>query len=449
MEVTVKDMMEARDRRAETQRQLLDEYGQTLLCFTMNIPGPEKYNPLIREGFALGQEMLRRSLARAGIEPLYQAARFSITGCEGFYALPMPPLEAKRLSVDIEESSSLGRLFDMDVLRPDGAKVEREVVGLPPRRCMICGKATSACARSRAHTVSELQEKTRSILQDAIRREKCGTIARLACQALLYEVLTTPKPGLVDRLNQGSHRDMDVFTFAASVPALHPYFETCAQIGMDTAGESAAHAFAALRLPGRMAEDAMLAATGGVNTHKGAIFSIGILCAAAGRLAKTDWYPDRLLDACAEMTEGLTTRDFASLTPETARTFGQKLYLSHGIAGVRGEAERGFPLVRQYGLPKLTEALAAGLSMNDAGCAALVALMSHNTDTNVIHRSSLEKHQQVAARAEALLDNKPFPSSAELAEFDAELIADNISPGGSADLLAMCFLLYSLKEAAS
>ena len=150
MEVTVKDMMEARDRRAETQRQLLDEYGQTLLCFTMNVPGPEKYSPLIREGFALGQEMLRRSLARAGIEPLYQAARFSITGCEGFYALPMPPLEAKRLSVDIEESSSLGRLFDMDVLRPDGAKVEREVVGLPPRRCMICGKATSACARSRA-----------------------------------------------------------------------------------------------------------------------------------------------------------------------------------------------------------------------------------------------------------------------------------------------------------
>ena len=448
MDVTVQDMMEARDRRAETQRRLLDQYRQTLLCFTMNIPGPEKDNALIRQGFALGQDALRQGFARLGVQPLYQETRCQATGCEGYYVLPLPPLTVKRLTADIEEATPEGRLFDMDVLRPDGAKVERQEVGLPSRRCLICGQEAYACARSRAHTVAELREKTMALLRDAIRRDKRQTVARLACQALLYEVLTTPKPGLVDRLNQGSHRDMDVFTFATSVSALQPYFADCADIGHTRAEDAPQDVFDALRLPGRMAEGAMLQATGGVNTHKGAIFSLGILCAAAGRLDKADWQADSLLDVCAQMTRGLTARDFDGLTAESAVTFGQKLYLSHGITGVRGEAEQGFPLVRRYGLPKLEAGLAAGLSMNDAGCTALIALMAQNTDTNVIHRSSLEAQRQVAARAATLLEKEPFPSAQSLADFDAALIQENISPGGSADLLALCFLLHFLKEAA-
>ena len=446
MEVTVQDMMEARDQRAQRQRELLEEYGQTLLCFTLNIPGPEKDNPLIRQGFRLGQRRLYQGFLRLGIQPVHEEEKLSFTGCEAFYVLPAAPLEIKRMAADIEQADEIGRLFDMDVLRPDGNKVDRQEIGLPERSCLICGKEAKACARSRTHTVAELRARTDEILVCAVRKDKINTIARIGCQALLYEVLTTPKPGLVDRLNNGSHKDMDVFTFAASTASLYPYFEDCAAIGMDTAAEPAGNAFSALRLPGRMAEGAMLEVTGGVNTHRGAIFSIGILCAAAGRLPKEQWQADCLLKACADMTAGLTERDFSGLTPETAKTFGQKLYLAHGITGVRGEAEKGFPLVREYGYPKLKAGVSEGLSINVAGCAALMAIMEHNEDTNVIHRGGLEGQKKTAAVAGELLEQETWPSWAALAEFDQELIGQNISPGGSADLLAMCYMLLLLEE---
>ena len=448
MEVTVQDMMEARDRRAQRQRELLAEYGQTLLCFTLNIPGPEKESPLIRQGFRLGQRRLHQGFLRLGIQPVHQEEELRFTGCEAFYVLPAAPIDVKRMAADIEQANAVGRLFDMDVLRPDGSKVERQEIGLPERTCLICGKEAKACARSRTHTVAELRARTDDILKHAVRKDKTNTIARIACQALMYEVLTTPKPGLVDRLNNGSHKDMDVFTFAASTISLYPYFEECAAIGADTAANPAKEMFSLLRLPGRMAEGVMLETTEGINTHRGAIFSIGILSAAAGRLPSSQWKIDLLLDVCAEMTEGLTERDYAGLTPDMARTFGQKLYLEQGITGVRGEAERGFPLVREHGYPKLKAGLSKGLSMNSAGCAALLALMAHNVDTNVIHRGGLEGQRQTAAAAKGLLEQEVWPSWAALAEFDQELIGQNISPGGSADLLAMCYMLLFLEEEA-
>ena len=446
MDVTVLDMMNARDRRAEKQQELLARYGHTLLCFTMNIPGPEKDNPLFRQGFQLGCRRLLRGFLRLRTVPLYREEKVYFTGGEAYYVLPLPALEVKQMAADIEEEDAVGRLFDLDVLRPDGSKVERQEIGLPGRRCLICNNSAQVCARSRAHSVAELRRKTDSILLEAVQADKHDTVARLACQALQYEVLTTPKPGLVDRVNSGSHLDMDVFTFASSIAALYPYFARCAEIGTQISTKEAPALFEALRLPGRIAEGKMLEATEGVNTHKGAIFSLGILCAAAGRLEREDWRMEKLLDTVAAMTHGLTERDFSHLTKENARTFGQKLFLEHRITGVRGEAEQGFPLVREYGYPALTSALSQGYSLNDAGCAALIALMSHNTDTNIIHRSSLDALHQVMAEADTLLAREPVPSTKALAAFDRKLIDQNISPGGSADLLALCYLLYGLEE---
>ena len=444
MEVTVLDMMEARERRLMRQRELLSRYNSTLLCFTLNIPGPVKDSPLIRQGAAAGRYLLSCAFLGAGTAPIYETHEAGFTGIESFYVLPISPLEAKRLSSDIEEASPLGRLFDMDVLRPDGSKVERQEVGLPGRTCLICGQSAQACARSRAHSVEQLQKRTRELLSAGVADLKSRTVARLACQALLYEVNATPKPGLVDRSNSGSHRDMDIFTFCASTSALFPYFESCARLGMAQSDPEAL--FSEIRLKGRAAEGEMLHATGGVNTHKGAIFSMGLLCAAAGRLPCSQWTAQALLSLCAEMTRGLTERDFAGLTEESARTSGQRLYLRHGITGVRGQAEAGFPLVRDVGLPALEAALHRGLSINDACLAALTALMSENTDTNVISRSSTARLQQLRSDVSLLLSSEPFPDVDRLLELDRELIRENISPGGSADLLALCCFLHFLKE---
>lgn len=447
MEVTLMEMLEARERRAARQRALLDAYGHTMVCFTMNIAGPIKNSPSILRGFLLGKQLLEDQLRVTGTRVLYHEQIQEKTGNEAIYLLDREPLAVKAVTVEIEDQSPLGRLFDMDVLRPDGRKVDRQELGLSGRRCLICGGPAQACARSRTHTVAQLQEKTQAVLAAAIREADSKTIARLACQALLYEVATTPKPGLVDRANSGSHRDMDFFTFQASAAALWPYFARCCEIGMDTHSLPPEETFSRLRVPGKLAEGDMLRATAGVNTHKGAIFSMGILCGALGRLERQQRRcPERVLAECAAMTKGLTARDYAGLTPETAKTAGQRLYLRYGITGVRGQAEAGFPAVLNIGLPRLEEGLALGKSINEAGCAALIAMLAATVDTNMIHRGGYEAQQQAAGELSALLNREPFPRRETLLALDADYIERNLSPGGTADLLALAYMLHFLKE---
>lgn len=447
MEVTLPEMLEARERRAARQQALLEEYNNTLVCFTMNIAGPAKNSPLIRRGFALGLQLLNGQFQVAGVRVLHFEEIHEKTGNEAIFVLDKDPLAVKKLTEEIEDHTTAGRLFDMDVLCPDGRKVDRQELGLPGRKCLICGGPAQACARSRTHTVAQLQEKTQEILSRAIRQEDSQTIGTLACRSLLYEVATTPKPGLVDRANSGSHRDMDFFTFQASAAALWPYFARCAEIGMDTRQEPAEETFAQLRVPGRKAEGEMLRSTGGVNTHKGAIFSLGILCGALGRMERTEWKkPERVLSECAAMTRGLVIRDYVNLTPETAKTTGQKLYLRYGITGVRGQAEAGFPAVLNVGLPKLEAGLSQGKSINEAGCAALIAMLAQTIDTNMIHRGSFPIQQAVSKELSALLETEPFPSKETLEALDEAFIERNLSPGGTADLLAMVYMLHFLKE---
>ena len=445
MEVSLQEMLVTRERRAIRQKVLLSTYGKTMICFTMNIAGPVKNSSLIRRGYALGKRLLRQQLEVAGIPIPYSEEIQEKTGNEAIFLLDADPLAVKAITVEIEDQPAVGRLFDMDVLCPNGRKVDRQELGLSGRKCLICGGMAQACARSRAHTVSELQEKTQEILCEALDTADSADAARLATQALLYEVATTPKPGLVDRENSGSHRDMDFFTFQASAAALHPYFAQCVKIGRETV--DAQETFRRLRLPGKLAEGEMRRATGGVNTHKGAIFSMGILCGALGRLEREQWgSPGAVLAECAAMTKGLVSRDYVNLTPETAKTAGQKLYLQYGITGVRGQAEAGFPAVLNVGLPKLEAALAAGKSINEAGCVALLAMLADTVDTNMIHRGGYELAKETAEKLRMLLANDPFPSKETLETLNEEFVQKNLSPGGTADLLAMVYMLHFLKE---
>ena len=447
MEVSLLEMLDARERRAQKQRELLEGSGQTLVCFTMNIAGPVKNSPLIARGYALGRRLLERQLAAAGMEVTHFEEIREKTGNEAFFLVASSPLAVKKITSEIEDSAPIGRLFDMDVLESTGRKIDRQELGKEGRRCLICGGMATACARSRTHSVAQLQEKTTQILEAALLEADSQCAARLAVQALLFEVAVTPKPGLVDRENSGSHRDMDVFSFLASGAGLFPYFAQCVKIGRQ--GGTPEETFRALRTPGLLAEGQMLSSTGGVNTHKGAIFSMGILCGALGRLERQTWGDsDRVLAECAAMTRGLTAQDFAGLTPETARTAGQKLYLRYGITGVRGQAEAGFPAVGKVGLPKLEAALSAGKSINEAGCAALTAMLADTVDTNMIHRGGYELAKAASEQAKVLLEREPFPSVEALEEMNRTFVEKNLSPGGTADLLAMTLMLHFLKEEA-
>ncbi|MBQ7681382.1 MAG: citrate lyase holo-[Oscillibacter sp.] len=434
-EVTLPEVLEARERRATRQQDLLSEYGMPLVSFTMNIAGPVKNSPRIRRGFLLGERLLHGQFARARVACVHEERIDTRTGCEGLYVVDTDAARLKRLTEEIEEYGELGRLFDMDVLSPEGVKLDRAV----PRRCLICGGDAKACASRRIHTVDELQSRTREILQATLARYDAETVAGLACRALLYEVCVTPKPGLVDRDNSGSHRDMDIYTFMRSTSALWPYFADCARTGQRTAARPARETFDALRLRGKVAEIEMLSATGGVNTHKGAIFSMGLLCGALGRLDRDLWRtPAAVLSEVSDMARGVSGRDFSGSTD----TAGERFYKEYGVTGVRGEAEAGFPAVLQHGLPVLEAELAAGKSPDEAGGAALLSILLHTADTNMLARSDMETCKAVVAELSALSD----ANADTLRALDRDFTRRNLSPGGSADLLSLCWMLHFLRE---
>ena len=442
-EVTLETMLAARDRRVEKQDTLLKNSDRPLICFTMNIAGPIKNSPLIRRGFLQGCAWLKAELALARLQILHEEQLDAITGMEGYFCVDADALEIKRITSRIEDTDRLGRLFDMDVLGTDGLKITRSQIGLSDRTCLICGKPAAVCARSRSHSVADLQKETGKILDDYFRRKDVDSIARNAVRALLYEVLTTPKPGLVDRTNSGSHKDMDIFTYADSTAALAPYFSKCAALGMETAGKSEDVTFEKIRKEGMLAERDMLITTKGINTHKGAIFSLGLMCAALGRLPHELWAShDHVLDECAAMVKGITQADFEGLNSENAGTAGQKLYLEYGITGIRGQAEAGYPAVRNYGYPVLEKLLSYGQPIDRAGSTALLAIIASSTDTNLITRSSRETQLQIQKEIRALLQEEPIPTEDTLKELDRKFISMNLSPGGSADLLGLCYMLY-------
>lgn len=442
MEVSLQEILAARERRAEKQRRLLSEYGCPLLCFTMNIAGPIKCDKQILWGFALGNRWIEAQFADLPI--LHREKNASPTGCEAFYVIDTLAETAKRRAVQIEDSAPVARLFDLDVLEVGGKKLERTELGFSRRTCLLCDKPAHICGRSRAHDLTELQAKTDQLLQEAMVQEDCSHIGRLAQQSLLFEVCTTPKPGLVDCRNQGSHQDMDIFTFLSSATALAPYFVKCAKIGATTRSLSPKQVLAQLRFMGKLAEQDMYQATAGVNTHKGSIFILGILCAAAGRLEPSRRQPENILSLCKAMAQDLVQEDLQAVTLDNATTAGERLYAQYGIGGVRQQAQSGFPQILQVGLPVLKEGLRAGHNLHEAGCAALLALLSATTDTNLIHRSSLLQQQKVAADIKMLLQRDPYPSRELLEQLDDRFIAANLSPGGSADLLAATYFLYFL-----
>lgn len=435
-EVTLMQILDARERRVAKQKQLLQRFGKTLICFTMNIPGPVKVSPAIDAAFRIGN-----GLIHAFFPIVYQEDTSADTGFERFYVVNQDPIYVKEECVDIEDSVKLTpwrRLFDMDVLTPDGKKLSREELGLPSRKCLICDKDAAVCGRSRAHSVQELQQAVDRLLDGCIVEFLSEEAANLA---IWQELVTTPKPGLVDYNNSGSHKDMDKKTFHKSRDAIWSYFEACIIAGLKPGDPK--ELFRQLRVMGMEAEKKMLEATGGVNTHKGAIFSMGIAAAAAARcFPKTD--PETVLGYCAEMTRGLVEQDFGKITQP--RTVGEKLYIDHGITGIRGQAEQGFPAVLHTGYPVLKEGLRRGLRLNDAGCATLLHLLSVTDDTNLINRSDLRTLREIQGRLQALLADDPYPDLSVIEELDREFIAKNLSPGGSADLLALTYFLHFLNN---
>lgn len=438
MEVTLAQMLEAREQRVFRQSSLNRQWGLPIISFSMNIPGPVKDSPLIRRGFYAGCRELDDRLPPSAVK--HRQIIEAVTGCEAVYVVDMDALDIKACTTQIEDTHPLGRLFDMDVIGPDLAKLDREAVGGGSRDCIVCGAPGRGCASRRVHSVAQLQSAVSKILTSHFLSTDARHIGDLAVQSLLDEVETTPKPGLVDRRNSGSHKDMDISTFHASTAALAPYFHRCAAIGMESRQEDPNATFIRLRRAGLEAEQAMFRATSGVNTHKGAIFTIGILCGAAGRLwnGNGTWNAEELFREVSAMTAKAMEADWK----KTGSTTGYRLFAEKGIRGIRGEVAQGLPSVANIGLPAFRSCLNAGMDRNMAGVMTLLHLIARVEDTNMIARGGPEGAKTGAEACAALL--RGDCTLAEVESLDDWFIENNLSPGGCADLLAAVYFVHGL-----
>ncbi|MDP9810130.1 triphosphoribosyl-dephospho-CoA synthase [Rhizobium tibeticum] len=263
----------------------------------------------------------------------------------------------------------------------------------------------------------------------------------IAADALLAELDTWPKPGLISPLDNGSHDDMDYNTFLTSINVIRPYFAELAEAG------GAGADMAELRRIGRLAEIAMLAATSGVNTHRGSIFALGLLCAAAGA-ACAERFP-LSADRLTRIVGGRWGRDIMR-GPIPLNSHGSGVLRRFGAGGARLEAAGSFPHARTVGLPALRAGRVLAGDERAARVHAFFALLAAMEDTNLLHRGGIEALRDARQAARDFLLNggvgrKDWQAHAMAAH--RAFVVRRLSPGGSADLLAVTIFLDRLENA--
>lgn len=271
-------------------------------------------------------------------------------------------------------------------------------------------------------------------------------IAHLATQALQAELDTTPKPGLVDKDNNGAHRDMDYALMQRSIDTLHPYFVKLALLGC----ADALPTHTSIRDIGIEAEKAMLSTTNGVNTHKGALFSMGLAVVAAAheerKIAANEEQILKERNGGEDVLVSLQTtiKALAASFPDTNGTHGSKAkQLSKGTTAIKGaldNAREGYEMLFAEWLPFYIERR----KEHDAYTLhkTLLRIMCDLDDTNVIYRTDLATAEEVKQEARALLDNF---AEAALKDMDRHYTTRNISPGGAADMLSLTVFIGSIQ----
>lgn len=275
---------------------------------------------------------------------------------------------------------------------------------------------------------------------DAGQRAVARRIGMHASASLRAELSLYPKPGLVSGRDAGAHRDMNAVTFLRSIATLRDYFVDVTAAGMRDA------ALAELRALGVAAERRMLLATRGVNTHRGAIFALGLLAAAVGSLRTRALPPS---DAGIRAHVGLWRRHFIVVSAVgPTPSHGSQVAARYGASGARGEAANGFPAVFEIALPALRGALARGADVERAQLHALFHLLARLGDTNVLHRAGEDGLALVRDGASAFLAAGSVFDRGWLRRAETlhrRCCVARVSPGGSADMLAAAWFIHRVQ----
>jgi holo-ACP synthase / triphosphoribosyl-dephospho-CoA synthase len=431
----------ARDKRSLLRKQFALQ-GLPSLSLCLNVPGYPKSNEYAKAFFRYCLRELRYHckshrilLDDPGVEHTDEAGDFFIVSFScGMLSIP----EIKQICEDFEEKIPLGRFVDVDLTDKEGNPVSSGKAKL----CFFCSQRSAVeCRRENSHDVNELRgfmfSKMEKSCSQQREREICRQLSSLALKAILYEISLTPKPGLVDKFNNGSHTDMNFKTFIDSSVAISAYFVDLVHEGFVFHGRDLAKALPVVRNIGLKMESAMFASTHHVNTQKGIIFLMGLSLFACGYLfaGKGRFDIESFREIIRQICKDLTRKELENQS-KSEKTHGEEMYGRYLVSGARGEAESGFPMVFDFGLP----ALLNHQELNDeAMTRAFLSIAAHNDDTNILYRGNLNLLEKFKSLSFSALSNYNTINYSIVNDYCKK---ENISPGGSADLLAISIFIY-------
>ncbi|SFB20445.1 triphosphoribosyl-dephospho-CoA synthase CitG [Clostridium frigidicarnis] len=270
-------------------------------------------------------------------------------------------------------------------------------------------------------------------------------IVELAQKAILYEVSSYPTPGLVSPVSNGCHTDMNFYTFIDSTMSLNKYFLKTCIVSLENCDYDVI--FNKLRDIGIEAETDMLERTNGVNTHKGMIFIMIVTISAIIINIKKHGKFINIRDEIKNLTKDLSKKDFDKLDEKKKLTYGEKLFIKYNLKGIRGEVEEGLPIIFNVALKTFKES--SNLNINDRLVQTLISIMAVNDDTTVLHRKDIDMLYYIKQCCKNILNIGGMNSTSgrlSIDELDKELSVHRISPGGSADLLALTMFLSDVEK---
>ncbi|MCU4157371.1 triphosphoribosyl-dephospho-CoA synthase [Carboxylicivirga sp. A043] len=452
-------LLNAREKRQDDKLKMIAD-GFHLVSLQLNIPGLPKSNAQLFEFVKEVDKAFRIFLLSHHPNCKWQTKQIlsDVAGDAVLYLFKQEQIDKndlKAITEAFEGYFKLGRIVDLDVLASDGHPVSSGKA----KACFICHYAAEECRKTKRHTIEEVRQAMLDAINKFIEQQKqadlVNKVASYAISGLLHEVALNPKPGLVCRNSAGAHTDMDFISFINSIAALSPYFIEINNFALSFDGADVAKALPQIRTIGLKMEAAMYEATGDVNTHKGAIFLMALVCFAVTRVVKKNGCLkiNALSSIIQQITRGMVQKELCLVGNDAELTHGQQCFKKYGLqaAGARGEAEQGLPTVLHHALPLLQERIKKPFSsytdveLNELLVPVLLKVMSLNNDTNILFRHDvkvLEAIKQKAGQAKVAWESGDKEPYYDLVQW---CNTSKISPGGSADLLALTITLCHCK----
>lgn len=435
-----------REKRVEIQNEIIENFKNPILVLRANYPGEEK-NSFVAKYIV--EIMKNEVLEIFNSQIVYLQKIESIEGPTYIYSIKDLGKNIKKIAIEIEESHILGRCVDIDVFDNNGYLFSRKDFGGEKRSCLLCSDMAFVCARTKKHTQKEIQIAIEKRLEKYLDSERnkieiVNTFSNLALKSVILEVSASPSFGLVSPHTKGSHEDMDFFTFIDSGFSLSSYLKKVISAGYSPL--SVDLIFKKIRFMGKLAEDDMFLTTNNVNTHKGMIFLMGITAALTAKAKFENLSFNEIPSLIKEMCRDIL-KDFDNIHKKTSLTHGEKLYIRHGIVGVRGVVKNGLDIIFNGSIKIFENSLISGEHINHAMIRTLLFLMSNLEDTTILHRHDIEILNFVKLKAKNLhlKFEKTSVNIKLLTEIENEFIKKKISPGGAADLLAITMFLHFIK----